>query len=143
MPMAMSRRSFLLRFTGAGDRAKGPASAPGGVPGSVRIRVQGACLACGACARACPGKAFRLSTGERAFQLLFLPGLCTDCGLCLKICLAGCLTRVPGEAFSRDDMPDILAEGPLVHCRRCRSATTVLDEGGLCPVCARSRNRIS
>jgi ferredoxin len=37
---------------------------------------------------------------ERAFQLLFLPGLCTDCGLCLKICLAGCLTRVPGEAFS-------------------------------------------
>ncbi|NMC48262.1 MAG: hypothetical protein GYA47_02360 [Desulfovibrio sp.] len=143
MPTAMTRRSFLLRVTGVGSRTEGPAPAPGCAVGRVRIAVRGACLACGACARACPGKALRLSTGECAFQLLFLPGLCTDCGLCLNICLARCLARVPGEAFPGDDTPDILAEGPLACCRRCRMATTSLDEAGYCPVCARSRNRIS
>ncbi|QLA18358.1 NADH-quinone oxidoreductase subunit I [Desulfolutivibrio sulfoxidireducens] len=135
MATAMSRRSFLLRFTGAGTRAKDPA--PKSTAGRVRLKILGVCLACGACARACPDKALRLSTEQQGFRLRFQPELCTDCGLCLKTCLAGCLVRIPDEASPGNDTPDILAEGPLFFCRRCRSATAVLNEGGYCRICAR------
>jgi len=55
------------------------------------------CVACGACANACPKGAIAVVHGRFAYAD---PEICVGCGLCGKSCPVGCITPVLREGVA-------------------------------------------
>jgi pyruvate formate lyase activating enzyme len=64
------------------------------------------CIACGACAPACPEKAVR-ATGKRMIEKVNL-ALCQHCGLCASACCSGAL-HMTGASMSVEKVYDTVA----------------------------------
>ncbi|GAB6175904.1 4Fe-4S binding protein [Desulfobaculum senezii] len=100
------------------------------------ITVSQTCTACGACARACPTGALRMTTESGAFRLEHEPWQCIGCGLCRRTCLPKSLSIVPGNAALLAAPTQRLASGELATCARCGAVFAGAD-GPLCRLCAR------
>jgi len=97
------------------------------------------CTACGVCARVCPTNALQLVVDhdKNSYQLAFTARNCVDCGLCLAPCEPGALQRQPPQAKKLlAAQPEILQQGPLHQCRRCKASFAGSADSHLCAVCA-------
>lgn len=96
------------------------------------------CTACGLCARVCPTDALQLivDNDKDNYQLAFMAKNCVDCGLCVALCEPGALHRQPPKAEKLlVDQPEILQQGLLQHCQRCKTSFAGSADSHLCPIC--------
>lgn len=96
------------------------------------------CTACGVCDRICPTDALQLviDNDKNSYQLTFTARNCVDCRLCLTLCEPYALQRQPPKATKLlTDQPEILQEGPLHQCHRCKASFAGSADSHLCPVC--------
>ena len=81
------------------------------------------CIACGACAIACPPNALQMATDlDQGFQSwsLFM-GRCIYCGRCEEVCPTGAITLSPDFELAVMNKQDLFeqADYRLAECRRC------------------------
>jgi tetrathionate reductase subunit B len=98
-----------------GDGATMPLAAPG--YGAIELD-QDACVACGACAVACPTDALRLDPTVAELSVTDID--CVGCGACVSACPDDALTlhpAIPAGAAALE--PRVLLEDRAVACRRC------------------------
>jgi ferredoxin len=108
--------------------------------GFATLAISDACIACGACGRACPTQALRFDKNEEemTFAILFTAKNCIDCGLCDHVCLPDAISfnHVPTfeEVFAAEESP-IVESGELVRCERCKSWTAKREGVKYCQLC--------
>lgn len=101
-----------------------------------------ACLAHGACSRACPTGALHLETDcdDGHARLQFDTWLCVDCGACARICPSHALEH-EGRAWRPvADAPVVLATIEQSECTRCGALFAAHDEEALCERCRKTEN---
>ncbi|WP_462327107.1 NADH-quinone oxidoreductase subunit I, partial [Desulfobaculum sp.] len=113
-----------------------PCDTPSNVLPVSAVTVSETCTACGACARACPTGALRMTVENGAFHLEHVPWQCIGCGLCRRTCLPKSLTATPGTPAQLAAPSQHLASGKLGTCARCGAVFATTD-GPLCRLCAR------
>ncbi len=135
-----NRRRFLkaMKQMAAGLLETGQAIPLDGL-GFARLSVSVDCSACGACARACPTEAITFEKEETAFRLSFSPQLCLGCAICDHVCWPKAIEIDHAPTFDQVFGPagdELLQEGALVRCNRCKALFAGGHDGQLCPVCA-------
>lgn len=86
------------------------------------------CIACGACAIACPPNAItmecHLDTGVKSWQIFY--GRCIFCGRCEEVCPPGAITLSPDFELAAGNKEDlyIKADFKLVKCSQCEDFFT-------------------
>lgn len=103
-----------------------------------QITANESCTACGVCAQVCPTDALQLviDDDEDCYNLTFTARNCVDCGLCLTLCEPDALRRQPPSAETvLADQPEIIQQGQLQYCRRCKAGFANGTDSDLCPVC--------
>lgn len=78
------------------------------------------CVNCGACAKRCPSRAYRLVDGK----LTFNPSVCIGCGLCLDVCEQGALKllRKPDDQVYYPEAPSWSYLSELIGDQRRETA---------------------
>jgi ferredoxin len=113
-----------------GGGAQAPAAPAQGAPApayphTALITVSDACTACGVCARACPTGALRFErTGAPAYRLSFQAWACIGCGACQRVCAPAAIGidhAPPLLAVFGGSQPQVLSEGGLARCGRCKA----------------------
>jgi len=107
------------------------------------ISISDECTACGTCGRACPTDALNYESANSRFSLTFSPESCIGCEICDHVCAPQAVTidhapavrQVFGNATSQ-----LLQEGQLARCRKCKAPFAAHTGTELCPVCEFRRN---
>jgi len=115
--------------------------------GFALLTVNEDCSACGTCVRACPTGALQMETTESRFQLTFSPQICLGCDICHHVCVPDAITLTHDPTFHQvfaGAADQIVQQGELASCSRCRAPFAVRDGAELCPICeARRQNPFS
>lgn len=110
------------------------------------VSVSDSCTACGICARTCPTGALHYlpDADETTFQLTLTPQFCIGCELCAHTCAANAIVIGYAPLFSQvfeAKTDNLLRNGNLAHCEKCRAAYAGGPETHLCPACSfRNKN---
>jgi len=98
------------------------------------------CTACGTCVRVCPSNALDIEFDQQKthYQLKFTPQYCIGCEACVHVCAPGAITVRTAHSF--DDVygfeePEVVREGLLARCVRCKTYFTAQPEQRFCPIC--------
>lgn len=81
------------------------------------------CIACGACAIACPANAitmdYNLEKGIKSWKIFY--GRCIFCGRCEEVCPLGAITLSPDFELAATAKEDLYcqADFQLIRCRSC------------------------
>lgn len=106
--------------------------------GFALLTVNEDCTACGTCARACPTGALQMETSESRYQLTFSPQICLGCDICHHVCVPNAITLTHDPTFAQvfaGEADQIMQQGDLTSCSRCRTPFAARDDSDLCPVC--------
>jgi len=96
------------------------------------------CTACGVCARACPTGALQMETAESSYQLTFSPQICLACDICQHVCAPSAITVTHDPTFNQvfaGAVDQVVQQGSLTSCRKCRTPFAAQTGTELCPVC--------
>ena len=106
--------------------------------GFALLVVNGDCMACGVCARACPTGALQMETAASSFQLTFSPQICIGCDICRHVCAPDALTLTYDPTFGQvfaGEVDHVVQQGDLASCSKCRAPFAARSGTDLCPVC--------
>ncbi|MFW5709501.1 MAG: 4Fe-4S dicluster domain-containing protein [Chloroflexota bacterium] len=103
-----------------------------------RLVADDSCTGCDVCAKLCPTAALSLQRDDAHFWLHFRAAYCTGCGLCTAGCPSHALDLAPDHQPTDPAAvsSEILVEGALQTCKRCRTAFRAAPGETLCPTCA-------
>jgi formate hydrogenlyase subunit 6/NADH:ubiquinone oxidoreductase subunit I len=102
------------------------------------LTVNDDCTACGVCARACPTAALQMETAESTFRLTFSPQICISCDICSHLCALNAITLTHNPTFDQvfaGEVDQVVQQGCLTLCSRCRAPFAARTGMDLCPVC--------
>lgn len=101
------------------------------------VQIEGECVACGLCARQCPGEALTWVETEDGFRIDFTTARCLGCDICTLICPTKAVTMNGNVELTSllAGSSETLWHGNLAVCQDCGMSCAADQDELLCFVC--------